>query len=101
MTDPDRIVLYAALVATTAATLLAGAQLVGLRLKDIGRAGGLVLEAVGLGVMFFIANIVAGIGFVALLRLAGVFVSVYAMDDVVLVLLSAGQGFVFHAWRMR
>jgi hypothetical protein len=100
MTDPDRIVLYAAVVATTA-TLLAGAHVVGLRLRDIGRAGGLVLEAVGLGVMFFVANILAGIGFVALLRLAGVFVSVYAMDDVVLVLLSAGQGFVFHAWRMR
>jgi hypothetical protein len=60
-----------------------------------------VLEALGLAVVFFVANIVAGTAVVIGLRFAGVFVSVYAMDDLVLALLSAGQAFVFHAWQMR
>jgi hypothetical protein len=101
MADPGRTVVYAALVATTGAALLVGALVLGLRWKGLARATGLVLEAVGVAMVFFVANIVAGALFVAGLRAAGVFVSVYAMDDLVLVVLSAGQAFVFHAWLTR
>ena len=96
--DPDRLVLYAALVATTGGALLVGTRGLGLRWRDAGRAAGRVLEAIGLAVVFFVANLVAGIAFVIGLRLAGVYVSVYAMDDLVLALVSAGQALVFHAW---
>lgn len=98
MADPDRLVLYAALVATSGGALLVGTRVLGLRCRDAGRAAARVLEAIGVAVVFFVANLVAGIAFVIGLRLAGVYVSVYAMDDLVLALVSAGQAFVFHAW---
>jgi urea transporter len=101
MAEPDRIVLYAALVATSGAALLVGVRMLGLRWAALGGALGLVLEAIGLAVVFFVANLVAGISVVIGLRLAGVFVSVYAMDDLVLAILSAGQAFLFQAWRKR
>lgn len=101
MADPGRIVGYAALVTTSGAALLVGALILGLRWNGLARATGLFLEAVGVAMGFFIANIVAGVVVVIGLRVAGVFVSVYAMDDLVLVAISAGQAFVFHAWLTR
>jgi hypothetical protein len=100
MADPDRIVLYAAVAATSVGALLAGALALGLPWARLARAAGLVLEAIGVSVLFFAANLVAGVAFVIGMRLvAGVFISVYAMDDLVLPLLSAGQALVFQAWR--
>ena len=100
MADPDRIVLYAAVVATSGGALLVGARALGLRWAGLARAAGLGLEALGLGVVFFAANIVAGTAFIIGMRLlAGVAISVYAMDDLVLPALSAGQALVFQAWR--
>jgi hypothetical protein len=99
MVDPDRIVLYAAVAATGGGALLVGARALGLRWAALARGAGVVLEAVGLGVVFFAANIVAGTAFIIGMRvLTGVFVSVYAMDDLVLALLSGGQALVFQAW---
>lgn len=101
MSDPNRIVVYVALVVTSGSALLMGPLLLGLRWRGLGRATALVLEAIGLAVVFFVANITAGTAAIIGLRLAGVFVSVYAIDDLVLALLSAGQGFVFRAWQTR
>lgn len=99
MVDPDRIVLYAAVAATSGGALLVGALVLGLRWAGLARAAGLVLEVIGLGVVFFAANIVAGTAFIIGMRLvAGVFISAYTMDDLALVVLSAGQALVFQAW---
>lgn len=100
MADPDRIALYAAVAATSIGALLAGARALGLPWARLARAVGAVLEAIGLSVLFFAANLAVGVAFVIGMRLlAGVFISVYAMDDLVLPLLSAGQALVFQAWR--
>jgi hypothetical protein len=98
--DPHGIVLYAAVAATSLGALLAGAWALGLTWARLARAVGLVLETIGLSVLFFAANLVAGVAIVVGMRLlAGVFVSVYALDDLVLPLLSAGQALVFQAWK--
>jgi hypothetical protein len=98
--DPHRIVLYAAVAATSLGALLAGAWALGLTWARLARAVGLVLETIGLSVLFFAANLVAGVAVVVGMRLlAGVFVPVYALDDLVLPLLSAGQALVFQAWK--
>ena len=86
---------------TSAGALLVGALLLRLRWTGLRRATGLLLEAVGLVVVFFVANIAAGTAVIIGLRVAGVFVSVYAMDDLAVALLSAGQAFIFHAWHTR
>jgi hypothetical protein len=100
MAEPDRIVLYAAVAATSAGALLVGALALGLPRAWLARAAGRVLETIGLSVLFFALNIGAGVAFIIGMRLvAGVFISVYAMDDLVLPLLSAGQALMFQAWR--
>ena len=97
--DPDRLVLYAAVTVTSGGALLVGAFALRLRGAGLVRAVALVLETIGLAVVFFAANIAGGTAFIIGVRLlAGVFISVYAMDDLVLVVLSVAQALVFQAW---
>ena len=100
MADLERLVLYTAVAASTAGALLMGMWAFGLRVTALRRAAGLALETIGVAVVFFTANLAAGTAFIIGMRfIAGTFVSVYAMDDLVLPLLSAGQALLFQAWR--
>ena len=100
MSDPERIVLYAAVLATSGGALLVGTRGFRLSAGTLSRAAGVALETIGVAVLFFAANITAGTAFIIAMRLlAGVFISLYGMDDLVLPLLSAGQALLFQAWR--
>jgi hypothetical protein len=100
MPDLERLVLYTAVAASSGGALLVGVLALGLRLPALGRAAGLALETIGVAVIFFAANLAAGTVFIIGMRfVAGAFVSVYAMDDLVLPLLSAAQSLLFQAWR--
>ena len=59
------------------------------------------LECVGMFVMFFVANVVLGALLVLILRtFTGRFLSIYILGNMLLVILSAVQAFVFHhRWR--
>jgi hypothetical protein len=98
--DLERLVLYTAAAATSGGALLVGALALGLRVATLSRGAGLALETIGVAVIFFAANLAAGAAVIVGMRLlAGIFISVYAMDDLVLPLLSAGQALLFQAWR--
>ena len=100
--DADRLVVYAAIAATSGAAFVVGARARGLPWAALRRAGARGLEVIGLAALFFAANIVAGTAFIIGMRLgAGVFISVYTMDDLVLPALSAAQALVFHLWQGR
>ena len=95
-----RDLLLVALVAlTSAAAYLIGARRLGLSRPSLGAAGRAALEAVGLGALFFAANLALSFLAVALIRAAtGRFVSVYAIDDLALTAVSLLQGIVFRWW---
>jgi len=59
------------------------------------------LECIGMFVMFLVANVVVGMLLVLILRtFTGRFVSIYVLGDLLLVIFSAVQAFVFHyRWR--
>lgn len=84
-------------------TSLAG-YLIGVRSGRTGRglraALGRTLELAGLTVVFLVANLALGLAVVLTMRaLAMPFVSVYLLDDVSLVAVSAIQGVIFGWWR--
>jgi hypothetical protein len=80
------------------------AYLVGIRRlgsPDRGLAGAVAatFEAVGLAVLFLVANLGLTVFALALVRgVAGHFISVYAIDDLTLVSASLLQGVVFRWW---
>lgn len=84
---------------TSLAAYRYGARRLGLSHPGLAAAGRATLEAVGLGVLFFAANLgLAALG-VALARAAtGGFVSMYAIDDLALASVSLLQGTLFRWW---
>jgi hypothetical protein len=86
--------------ATSAGALLIGARALGLRLSDLGRAGGRLLECVGVMLIFFAMNLALGLAVILVGRsLTGTFVSTYLMSDVTLLAVSCLQGLLFYCWR--
>jgi hypothetical protein len=63
------------------------------------RALGLTLEIVGFGVVFVAVNVVITMTTALVLRRVSGFVSLYASNDIVLLLFSLMQGAVFATWR--
>jgi hypothetical protein len=96
----DRFVLLIALAASSAGAVLVGTRWLGLPRAALTRGLGMTLEAIGLGVVFFAANVLAGMAFISAIRITtGWFLSVYVMDDLVLPLLSLFEAMIFQAWR--
>ena len=100
MATLERFVIFIALAASSLGALFVGTRWLGLRGAALTRGLGMTLEAIGLAVVFFVANIAAGTAFISAIRMTtGWFVSVYVMDDLVLPLLSLFEAMVFQAWR--
>ena len=100
MTNPGAIVLSVALVLTSLGALLIGVWTVGLPAAGLRRAVAGALDCIGLGLLFFGANLVIGGVVVFLLRLVtGGFVSFYILDDGTILALSLLQGLIVRWWR--
>ncbi|MEX2223305.1 MAG: hypothetical protein WEG40_16055 [Candidatus Rokuibacteriota bacterium] len=85
---------------TSAAAVAVGARVLGLPARRLGSGVLRALEVIGLCVLFLGANLALGLGVILAVRgFTGYFVSVYLLDDIVLVALSALQAVVFECWR--
>jgi len=84
-----------------------GAYLAGRRRSDLRRAALReavmeVLDYLGLAVVFLLCNFTVGAMLILGLRaLSGQFISVYAVNDATLAILSLLQALIFHRWRER
>jgi len=89
------------LVALTSVTAyVIGVHALGLSRRGLARAVGWTLEVAGLTVVFLVANLAIGVAVVLATRaLSTRFISVYILNDLSLVALSALQGVVFGWWR--
>ena len=68
--------------------------------RALGAAAGQALEAVGLAVLFFLANVGTGALVTVLARALGLgFISIYLSTDVALLVLSLVQALVYQRWR--
>ena len=76
-----------------------GVYLLRLPGRGLRRALGLTLEIVGFGVAFFTLNVVITTATALMLRRVAGFVSLYASNDIVVLLFSLLQGAVFATWR--
>ena len=85
---------------TSAGACLIGGKVLGLSGRQLGHAGGKMLEGLGLSLAFFALNLVLGVAIILAVRnLTGIFVSVYHVADLSLLLLSCLQGLIFQYWR--
>ena len=85
---------------TSAPAYLVGVRRLRLVAAALRPAGAGVLEGLGWGAVFFGANVLVGVLAIAIFRVVtGRFVSVYGLNDVLLVALSLLQGLWFQAWR--
>ena len=61
-----------------------------------------LLELVGITVVFFVVNLAVGVAIILAVRVVTpAFVSIYVLNDMTLVALSALQGVLFELWRAR
>ncbi len=87
---------------TSIAAYLFGRHRLGLERRRLGMAVLSVLELIGLSLLFFAVNVGVGLASILAAReLTPAFFSVYTLNDVSLVGLSALQGLVFGFWRAR
>jgi len=93
------VVLAAVVLASSLALGALAVVLLPLPLGRVRAAGTGILEFAGLWMVCLAANVALGAGVVVSLRhVAGVFISVYVLNDLVLVVLSALQAAGFWAW---
>ena len=84
---------------TSAAVLVARGRQRAAR-RALPAAAGKALEAAGLTVLFFLANVGTGALVTVLSRVLGLgFISIYLSTDVALLVLSLFQALVFQHWR--
>ena len=70
-----------------------------LALRPIGDAVQMLIDCMGVCVLFLAFNIVAGALTILLVRsLTPIFVSLYTLDNIVLPVLSVVQGLIFRFW---
>jgi hypothetical protein len=85
---------------TSVAACLASVKWLGLSGHGLQAALARTLEMIGTAAVFFAVNLTLGVTAILAVRsLTNVFVSVYLIDDVSLLLLSALQGVIFATWR--
>jgi len=86
--------------ATSVAAYLIGARGLGLPGRALGVATGRMLECLGLTLLFFGANLAAGVlAILAARALTGGFVSLFLVNDAILLPLSLLQALIFAWWR--
>ena len=86
---------------TTGVAILCGAILGRLPIATLPRALGQLFECVGIGCGFVLLNLSVGVlGVLAFRAVFGAFVSLYYVNDSVLVALSFLQGVLFYTWRV-
>jgi hypothetical protein len=94
--------LVAVLGLTSVAGYLVGTRRLGLARAGLQGAAAAALETIGLAVVFFVANLaLAVVPLLAARAWGGWFVSVYAVDDVIIAVVSLLQSLVFRWWRGR
>jgi hypothetical protein len=87
---------------TSLVAYLVGAAALGLSRGGLRTAIGSMLGGVGMTVVFFLANLAAGMAIILASRLLlREFVSLYLAGDVTLLVLSLLQGLTFQWWRQR
>jgi hypothetical protein len=87
-------------VALTSAAVLAARGRRRAARRALPAAAGRAVEAVGLTVLFFLANVGTGALVTVLSRVLGLgFISIYLSTDVALLFLSLFQALVFQRWR--
>ena len=93
-------VIMVLLAVTTGLAALGGTLIGRLHLAALPRACGQFFECVGIGCGFVLLNLTLGIlGILVFRTVFGAFVSLYYVNDLALVALSALQGIGFYAWR--
>jgi hypothetical protein len=97
---PELLLLTLSAVTSAAAYLLGRRR--GLSPRALAAAVAGALECLGLTVLFYGSNLGLGIlGILATRKLTGAFVSLYAVGDMMLLVLSLLQALVFAWWRDR
>ena len=92
--------LFPLILVITSSSLAYGLSRRRLGTKSVSEAVGMLVDCIGTSVVFFAFNLVVGVLAILLIRsLTSVFLSVYALDSVVLPVLSVGQGIVFCFWQ--
>ena len=88
------------LAATTVGAYLVARKWLGLPLGRLGQAVRRTLEGVGMSLVFLVLNLTAGAVTILIIRaVTGHFLSIYALSDVTIGILSLVQGLIFQAWR--
>ena len=96
----DQIFLLLLTAATSLGAVVVGVRGFGLSQERLRAAGQCALELVGASVVFFVINVVVGLAVILAVRaFTSQFLSVYLLNDLMLVVLSALQGIVFCCWR--
>ena len=91
---------YVAVALTSLVAYLIAVMQLGLRPSDFGRALGRMADSLGTGVIFALLNVLTAAGLVLSLRaLTGRFFSFYSLDDLVWLVVSVLQGWVWRLWR--
>jgi hypothetical protein len=86
---------------TTVGAYIVGRRGYGFSRRQLMRAVAVVLDGIGISLIFFIINLLVGAILIIVLRqLMGKFVSIYILQDISLLILSFIQGLVFQKWRV-
>ena len=100
--DLDTLVVPALVIVTTGVAWLVGTRRLGLPGAGLAPAGGRMLEAIGLLLIFLALNL--GVGATVILAwrsVTGHFVSLYILNDATLGVFALVQALVFHWWWLR
>lgn len=96
----DQVFLLLLTATTSLGAVVLGVRALGLSRGKLKMAGHCALELVGASVVFFVLNLVVGLPVILAVRaLTSQFLSVYLLNDLMLVALSTLQGLVFCCWR--
>jgi hypothetical protein len=96
----DQVFLPLLIATTSVAAVVIGMSGFGLSRAGLRIGMQRALELIGASVVFFLLNLAVGLPIILAVRtLTSGFVSVYVLNDLMLVVLSAVQGIVFCCWR--
>jgi energy-converting hydrogenase Eha subunit E len=96
----DQIFLLLLTVATSLGAVVVGVRVLGLVRARLKTAVHCALELVGVSVVFFVVNLIVALPVILAVRaFTSQFLSVYLLNDLMLIVLSTLQGIVFCCWR--
>jgi hypothetical protein len=96
----DQVFLLLLTATTSLGAVVVGARALGLARGRLKTAARCALEVVGASVVFFVVNLMVGLPVILAVRaFTGQFLSVYLLNDLMLIVLSTLQGIVFCGWR--